>query len=80
MLRVQRLGSRGWVTLLGGVGLIFLGVLIFSLIYEVLEVRSRVVGYVAVGMAITGIGNIAWGASALSRARRIRNRLQESEV
>jgi hypothetical protein len=76
---VDRLRTRGWTHLLVGLGLIVFGFLAFGGVYVVLEVTSRLVGYVCVGMAFVGIGEAAWGASALVRAGRVRGRLRSDE-
>jgi hypothetical protein len=74
---VHRLRKRGWSIMLGGVGMILFGVLLFGLL-KWLEVQNRTPAYGAAVMLVGGIGNLAWGISAVSQARRVQRRLHMS--
>ncbi len=74
---VHRLRRRGWINVLTGLGLILIGLSLLAL-QKWLAVENRGPAYVAAGMILGGIGEIAWGFSAVLRARRVHRRLLAS--
>jgi hypothetical protein len=73
---VNRFRRKGWINVLIGAALIVMGVAIVGLFYNYLEMRSRPGAGLVGAMILGGIGEIAWGASALFRARRVMRRMQ----
>ncbi len=74
---VRRLRKRGWINVLTGLGVILIGLSLLAL-QKWLGVENRGPAYVAAGLVLGGIGEIAWGFSAVIRARRVRRRLRPS--
>jgi len=74
---VHRLRKRGWLNVLAGLGMIVIGLSLLAL-QKWLEVTNRGPAYVAAGLILGGIGDMAWGFSMVNQARRIRRRLWTS--
>ena len=74
---VDRLRKRGWINVLAGLGMIAIGLslLVFQ---KWLGVSNRGPAFVAAGLVLGGIGDMAWGFSTVNRARRVRRRLRRS--
>jgi hypothetical protein len=77
---VQRLGRKGWLNFLGGLGAILLAFLVLILFYRILEMKNRHGAMALAAVILAGIAETAWGVSLLFRARRVRRKLQASLV
>ena len=73
---VGRFAKRGALHVLGGLGLLVLGLLLFAAIDYLLGRQHRYAFLLPVGMILVGIGEIAWGCSALLRAGRVKRLLR----
>jgi hypothetical protein len=73
---VRRLTRRGWIHVLGGLGVFAFGVVLIGIVHALFGGRKSagIAGLAFVVLA--GVGEAAWGASALLRAGRVRRRLR----
>ena len=75
---VRRLTRRGWMHVLGGLGVFAFGVVLIGIIHA-LYGGGKPHGIAGLAVVVLiGVGETAWGASALLRAGRVRRRLRRS--
>jgi hypothetical protein len=73
---VERFRRNGWINVFIGALTILMAGGIIGVFYNFLGMRNRPGGYVVGGMILGGIGEVAWGISALMRARRVSRRMR----
>jgi hypothetical protein len=76
---VRRFAKRGWLHTLAGLGFVVLGVAALLIMREVFGDNYRVGRYGFAALILFGIGETAWGISALLRSGRLKRRLRRGE-